>query len=68
MAEDVRQEIVTTAMEFLALNKECYIAQWVVQNPEENIKDYSLVQENMEGGGFRFYLEKKEKLYARGMY
>lgn len=43
---DVREDYIKKASEFLALNKECYLAQWILQNPDKNIANYWLVQHN----------------------
>ena len=36
------QNIVDKANLVLDVNKECYVAMWILQNPNENISDYSL--------------------------
>ena len=36
------QNIVDKANLVLDVNKGCYVAMWILQNPNENISDYSL--------------------------
>lgn len=42
-------EIRRQATKVLIDNQECFVAQWILQNPFENIKDYKL--------SFRYYDE-----------
>lgn len=37
-----REELVAQARNFLFNNQECYVAQWILQNPFANISDYRL--------------------------
>jgi hypothetical protein len=37
-------EIVLLAQRTLAQNKECFAAQWILQNQDKNISDYELVE------------------------
>lgn len=37
-----REELMQQAREFLYNNQECYVAQWILQNPFANISDYRL--------------------------
>lgn len=62
--DDCRQSIIRSAMKFLNTNKECFVAQWIVSNPDKNIADYCLVQQNMLDGGWKFYIEERRKLYG----
>lgn len=37
-----REDLMKQAREFLYNNQECYVAQWILQNPFANINDYRL--------------------------
>lgn len=37
-----REEMMIQARQFLYDNQECFVAQWVLQNPFANINDYRL--------------------------
>lgn len=37
-----REELAAQARAFLFNNQECYVAQWILQNPFANISDYRL--------------------------
>lgn len=37
-----REQLAAQARAFLYNNQECYVAQWVLQNPFANISDYRL--------------------------
>lgn len=37
-----REEMMAQARKFLYDNQECFVAQWVLQNPFANINDYRL--------------------------
>lgn len=37
-----REALMNQARDFLYNNQECYVAQWVLQNPFANINDYRL--------------------------
>lgn len=39
---DVRERLRQQSMQFLLANQECYVAQWIIQNPFANISDYRL--------------------------
>lgn len=38
LSERLRQQ----SIQFLLANQECYVAQWIIQNPFANISDYRL--------------------------
>ncbi len=46
------------ATNLLALNKECYIAQVLLANPEMNMLDYTLCSQ-LKGDVVKIWLEKK---------
>lgn len=47
----------------LARNQECYIAQWILQNPNVNIDDYAIVNRPTEDGlGYITTLELKSNV------
>lgn len=39
---DKREQLRNQAMKFLYDNQECYVAQWILQNPYANIGHYAL--------------------------
>lgn len=39
-------ELRNQAMHTLMVNQECFVAQWILQNPFEKISDYQLVFNN----------------------
>lgn len=49
-----------TAINALINNQECYVAQWILQNPYARISDYQLVfAEGQPGEIYRVSMEKK---------
>lgn len=42
LAGQTREELAAKARQFLFDNQECYVAQWILQNPFANINDYRL--------------------------
>lgn len=60
--EQHKADIVQQAVKSLAQNQECYVAQWVLQNPNENIKDWILCHQPDWLGGenyVKFWMERK---------
>lgn len=41
-----REMMVELAQQTIAKNTETFVAQWVAQNPDKNIKDYEIVYKN----------------------
>ena len=57
-------DIVFKANMTIMNNQECYIAQWVLQNPDENISDWMLCHQPdwLGGDGYmKFWMERKEE-------
>ena len=54
-------DIVQQAVKSLAQNQECYVAQWILQNPDANISDYVLCHQNswLDSVPSKFWMEKK---------
>lgn len=54
-------DIVFKANMTITNNHECFIAQWILQNPDENIKDWILChQPDWSGGGYmKFWMDRK---------
>jgi len=55
-------ELVHAALMTLNKNRECYVAQWILQNPNANIGDYTLVRSEVWEGCVQtttFTMEKK---------
>lgn len=49
------------AIKTLSDNQNCYVAQWILQNPDKNISDYTLVQRRGSIEDFmQFSIERKE--------
>lgn len=42
LAGQTREQLAAQARQFLFDNQECYVAQWILQNPFANITDYRL--------------------------
>ena len=56
-------ELVELAITALAKNNECYVAQWLLQNPDKKIDDYTLHTTDWfdyEAWHFTFELRRKE--------
>lgn len=51
--------MVGMAIEALEKNKECYIAQWIIQNLDKDILNYMLCHQTV-GNEFRIWLKEKE--------
>lgn len=61
--ERVQQGIATLvekAQYTLMQNRECFVAQFIIQNPNENIKDYVMIYQPdwSNNGVFKFWMEK----------
>lgn len=37
------EDLTRAASETIARNCDCFVAQWILQNPDANIRDYTLV-------------------------
>lgn len=48
-ADHTRKELLDMAIKSLAMNQECYVAQWVIQNQDKNINDYTIVIQDYYG-------------------
>lgn len=57
------QEYTRLAVEQLTKNQECYVAQWILQNPDKNIEEYNLVHQTTPEG-IHFYIKKRGVLYG----
>jgi len=53
------QQAIQYATNIIEANKECFIAQWVMQNQDKNIDDYVLCY-SYRGEAIKFWLERKE--------
>lgn len=61
---DKREQLRNQAMKFLYDNQECYVAQWILQNPYANISDYTLkfVYNDESLMGYTVTMEKIENV------
>lgn len=61
---DKREQLRNQAMKFLYDNQECYVAQWILQNPYANIADYTLkfVYNDESLMGYTVTMEKIENV------
>lgn len=59
-----RDQLVAQAREFLYNNQECYVAQWILQNPFVNIGDFRLkfVYNDKTLMGYTVEMEKIENV------
>ena len=48
------------ASKVLSDNKECFVAQWVMQNQDKNIDDYVLCY-SYRGEAMKFWMEEKNE-------
>jgi hypothetical protein len=54
--------IVQQAIETISQNQECFIAQWILNNPDENVEDWVMCYQpdySSALGGVRFWMERK---------
>jgi len=56
------EDIHNRAVDFIAVNKECYVAAWLLQNKDKNIDDYEIVYSSGWDGVFRMSLARKFRL------
>ena len=64
LADYSLKELLDVATKSLAMNKECYVAQWVIQNKDKNINDYTIVIQDYydeHGHHCTFTMELKER-------
>lgn len=54
MTKEKMQELRIKATQTLVNNQECFVAQWILQNPFENIQDYQM----------KFYNDDPECVYS----
>jgi hypothetical protein len=52
-------ELTNKAVTAINQNQECFCAQWILQNPLENINDYSVCHQFGDDGVQRFWMERK---------
>lgn len=58
--DEVREKVLAAARKVLEENKECYIALWALQNPDEDFSQWTLCyQPSWSDGGQRFWMEKR---------
>lgn len=46
-------------------NQDCYVAQWILQNPKEKVDDYVLVHRRIDESskfGYMFYMVSKDAI------
>lgn len=63
-ALDIRNDLATKIREAVSMNQECYMAYWIKQNPDVDLKDYVLVH-GIKGNQYTFTVELKEKYDAQ---
>lgn len=56
---DERDRLVEKAKRTLFNNQECYVAQWILQNPDANMSDYELHFRWNDANGYNVYMEKR---------
>lgn len=58
-----REELIQRAQKFLFDNQECYVAQWIIQNPFARIEDYKLhfVYDDKSFSGYTVEMVKIEE-------
>ncbi|ANA49215.1 hypothetical protein PMW_90 [Pseudomonas phage phiPMW] len=55
-----RDELVAQAAKVVYQNQECYVAQWILHNPNVNFDDYELAFRSVDGKiGYNVYMVKK---------
>lgn len=61
---ELRQKLVEQARKFLYDNQECYVAQWILQNPYADIKQYRLkfVYNDASRSGYSVEMEEIENV------
>lgn len=52
------QKAIDYAKSYIDTNQECFVAQWVLQNQDKNIDDYTLCYCH-NGGVIEFWMERK---------
>ena len=55
---DLRAEKIKQASDVLAANYECFVAQWTIQHPDEDVGDYTLCSQYGESGS-KLWIEKR---------
>ncbi len=58
--DKVREQL-ALATKYVDTNKECFIALWMLQNPEANLNDYTVCYQHdwTDSGHTRMWMEKK---------
>ena len=56
----IRAEKIKQASDVLAANYECFVAQWTIQHPDEDVGDYTLCSQYGESG-CKLWIEKRHK-------
>lgn len=64
LEKPTQEQLRNQAMKFLYDNQECYVAQWILQNPYANIADYTLkfVYNDKSLMGYQVTMEKIENV------
>lgn len=56
------ESLIQRAVKTIDINKECFIAQWIIQNPDENINDWCLCYLSAHGNeGVKVWMERKRE-------
>lgn len=58
----ITDDLLELAMKTIQINIDCFIAQWILQNPDVSIEDYSMCYGiDAETGWTEFYMKKLDK-------
>lgn len=61
--DEIRKSLIEQAQRTLLNNQECYVAQWILHNPDKNPQDYRLQFEwAQHGNGYNVYMVKREDM------
>lgn len=58
----ITDDLLELSMKTIQINIDCFVAQWILQNPDANIEDYSMCYGiDEETGWTKFYMKKLDK-------
>lgn len=59
-ASDIREELANRIREAVNSNQECFIAHWLLQNPNADLANITLCH-GFEGNSYTFWVQEKEE-------
>lgn len=63
-ASDIRDELTNRIREAVNSNQECFIAHWLLQNPDADLTNITLCH-GFKGNSYTFWVEEKQSVHTQ---